>query len=506
MIKGNHLSDMYRTTLARMMAQNGDRPRLGMTALMWVSNSERPLQSRELCHALGVKTGSADLDLENVPEIGTILRCSLGLITESSSTVQLVHSTLKDYLSSNQSVFQSPHSMIAEVCLTYLNFRCVRELSPTDTSAPLTFPLLGYASRYWGRHIRREEAERRREETEGLIRLALSLLVGFEEHISSRLLLLHYHKIIPWWELGPYRGSSPTGFTGLHGAASLGIARVVTALLAEKGWDINAVDTNGRTALSWAALGGHGDVVEILLRQKDVGPGAADTGYRRTPLWWAAKGGHEEVLMLLLEREDINRSPANIGYGRALGWSARGGHEGVVKLLLEREDIDPNTADTFSERTPLSWAAEDGHEGVVKLLLGRKDTNPNTTDTIYDRTPLSWAAESGHEGVVKLLLERHDVSLNIPDSTEKTAIELAMSRGHAGVVELLSKPKLSLTVPGDVGKVPERPPPMPSLPQGSSQPIQPTGLLPAMPLCGVEISSLMIIALLIFLHHFTTSL
>jgi len=479
MIEGNHLSDVYATTLARMMAQDGGRSRLGMAALMWVSNSERPLQSRELCHALGVKKGSAGLDLEDIPEIGTILRCSLGLITESSSTVWLVHSTLKDYLSSNQSLFQSPHSMMAEVCLTYLNFRCVRELSPTDTSAPLTFPLLGYASCYWGKHIRREE-------TASLTPLALSLLVGFEKHISSRLLLLHYCKIMPWWELGLYRGNSPRGFTGLHGAASLGIAEVVAALLAMQEWDINAVDTNGRTALSWAALGGHGDVVEILLQQNDVNPDAADTGYRRTPLWWAAKGGHEEVLMLILGREDINRSPANTEYGRApLGWGARGGHEGVVKLLLEREDIDPNTADTFSERTPLSWAAENGHEGVVKLLLGRRDTNPNTTDTIYDRTPLSWAAESGHEGVVKLLLERDDVNLNIPDSTEKTPIELAVSWGHAGVVELLSKPRLSLPVPGDAGAVPEHPW---------------TGLLPTTPLCGIEISSLMITALLIFLH------
>jgi len=443
MIKGKHLNEMYAATLARIMAQEGSRSRLGMGALMWISNSERPLQSRELCHALGVEIGSEDLNLENVPDIGTILRCSLGLITESSSTVQLVHSTLKDYLSGNPSLLQSPHSKIAGVCLTYLNFPCVQELSPTNTEAPSKFPLLEYASCYWGKHIRREE-------TASLTPLALSLLVGFEKHISSRLLLLHYHRLMPWWEQGIYRGSYRRGFTGLHGAASLGIARVVAALLAEKEWDVNALDTNGRTALSWAALGGP-------------------------------------------------QAP--------LEWGARGGHEGVVKLLLEREDIDPNTADTFSERTPLSWAAENGHEGVVKLLLGRKDTNPNTTDTIYDRTPLSWAAESGHEGVVRLLLERGDVNLNIPDSTEKTAIELAVYRGHAGVVQILSKPDLSLLVPGDVGEVPEHPSPMPSrLPQHSSQPIQSTGLLPTRPLWGIEISSLMIIALLIFLHHFTTSL
>ena len=136
MTKGNDLGDAYATTLARMMAQDDNRSRLGMEALMWVSNSERPLHTSELCHALGVKIGSTDPDFENIPGIRTILGCSLGLITESSSTIRLVHFTLREYLSNNPTLLQSPHSMIAEVCLTYLNFQCVRQLSPTDIYIP----------------------------------------------------------------------------------------------------------------------------------------------------------------------------------------------------------------------------------------------------------------------------------------------------------------------------------------------------------------------------------
>ena len=42
MTKGNHLGDVYETTLERIKAQKGSKSRLGMDALMWVSNSERP--------------------------------------------------------------------------------------------------------------------------------------------------------------------------------------------------------------------------------------------------------------------------------------------------------------------------------------------------------------------------------------------------------------------------------------------------------------------------------
>ena len=432
--KGGRLGDAYATTLTRMKAQKGGRSRLGMEALMWVSNSERPLHTSELCHALGVKEGSTNLDPENIPEIRTILASSLGLITveASSDTVRLVHFTLQEYLSNNPSLFQSPHSMIAEACLTYLNFRCVRELSPTLSLAPPTVPLVEYASCYWGEHTRREK-------TGNVSQLALELLIRFEEHISSRLLLLHYHEGIHWWGLGFDGSSSPKGFTGLHGAAFLGITEIFAALLVIKEWDVNATDARGRTALAWAAVGGHEDVVNTLLERKDLNPDAADTKYRRTPLWWAAGGGHEGVVKLLLEREDINPNAADAEYGRApLGWAAKAGHKGVVKLLLEREDINPNAADTEYGRTPFLWAARGGHEGVVKLLLERGDINPSTTDTVDDQTPLSLAAEHGHQGVVKMLLERGDINPNTADiKYGRTPLSWAAKHGHHGVVKLL---------------------------------------------------------------------
>jgi len=449
MTKGNHLGDVYGTTLERIKAQKGSRSRLGMDALIWVSNSERPLKASELCHALGVRIGSTDLDVENVPTIRTLIGCSLGLIIveESSSIVRLVHFTLQEYLSRNPSLFQSPHSMIAEVCLTYLNFRCVRELSPKLVSAPPIVPFVEYASCYWGKHMGKEK-------TESVTRLALLLLVRYEENVASRLLLLHYYEYNGYyWQNPNDKKFMPKGFTGLHGAAFHGIGEIIVALLATKEWGINQRDNMGRTALSWAAIRGHEDVVKLLLQLEDIDSNAKDTEYGRTPLWWAVQCGHEGVVRMLLERADINPNTADTGNGRTpLSWAAERGHEGMVRMLLERADINPNTADTKNGRTPLLWAAERGHEGIVRMLLEREGVNPNTVDTRYGQTPLLWAARRGYEGIVQLLLEREDLNPDIPGPSGKTALDIALSREHSGVVQLLSQPWPFLFIPIDTGK------------------------------------------------------
>jgi len=160
MARGNGPSDAYAAALERLKGQGKEESEFGMNVLMWVLHSERPLNTEELCHALGVEMGSEDLDPENLPDIQTVLSSCLGLVTvePSSSTVRLVHPSLQVYLLSNLTLFHNPHSTIAEVCLTYLNFRCLWDL-PTPSSAPPTIPLLEYASCYWRTHMRREISE-----------------------------------------------------------------------------------------------------------------------------------------------------------------------------------------------------------------------------------------------------------------------------------------------------------------------------------------------------------
>jgi len=46
---GVDLDSVYAQTLERIREQKGDRSRLGVEVLMWVSHAERPLRIEELC-------------------------------------------------------------------------------------------------------------------------------------------------------------------------------------------------------------------------------------------------------------------------------------------------------------------------------------------------------------------------------------------------------------------------------------------------------------------------
>jgi len=427
MTRGGGLGDAYTGTLSRIQAQPESRSKLGMEVLMWVSHAERPLHVDELCHALGVE-GSTDLDIGNIPAIETLLACSLGLATveKSSSTVRLVHYTLQEYLSNNINLFPNPHSIISEICLTYLDFPHVKSFSPTLRSAPPTAPFVQYASCYWGAHARLETTESGRT-------LALKLLDdGYDKHISSKVLLLHGVRT----EEQPFdRDGAPTGFTGLHGAAYFGCLELAVDLLETNKGDVQGTDFHGNTAIAWASRRGNEGVVRVLLEWSEVHSDAPGTDYGSAPLLWAAENGHEGVVRILLERNDINPDKPDRQGRTPLSWASGGGHGGVVNMLLQRNDVNPDRPDSF-RRTPLTWASGSGREDVVRMLLERNDVNPNKPD-LFRRTPLTWASGSGCEDVVRMLLERRDVNPDKADLFRRTPLWWASWNGQERVVGML---------------------------------------------------------------------
>ena len=425
MTKGDGLSGAYTEILSRMKDQPGNRSKLGMKVLMWVSHAERLLQVDELCHALGAE-GSIDLGIGDIPAIETLLACSLGLVTveKSSSTVRLIHYTLQEYLSNNSNLFPNPHSTIAEVCLTYLNFPQVRRFSPALHSAPSTAPFVEYASCYWGEHARSET-------TESVKILALKLLDGYDRHISSKVLLLHSVRTV---EQPLDEDGIPRGFTGLHGAAYFGCMEIIVALLRTNKGDVWATDIRGNVPIAWASRRGHERVVRVLMEWSNINSGRPGTKYGSAPLLWAAENGHEGVVRILLGRNDVNPNKSDGHCRTPLLWASKNGHDEVVRMLLKRNDINPNKQGFFSQ-TPLWSASEKGHEAVVKMLLERNDINPNKCS--FGLTPLYMASNEGHDGVVRMLLKRNDVNPNKQSLFGLTPLWSASREGREEVVRIL---------------------------------------------------------------------
>ncbi|RPA93344.1 ankyrin [Choiromyces venosus 120613-1] len=454
MTNGLGLQDAYSTTLDRIKEQKESKRKLGMEALMWISRSERPLKAQELCHALTMEAGTTDLNADNVPSIKTLLGCTLGLVSIDplSLKVRLIHFTLQEYLGTHANLFITPHAMMAEICLTYLNFQSICKLSPTLRTIPTTTPFLDYALCYWGSHARREE-------TDGVKSLALQLLQRDGDHISAGILLRKESSgTISWNDFINGRHPDPRGFTGLHCIACMQVPGVEIAMVGMKRWDLNGCDYKGATPLVWAVKHGNYRLTKLLLEQQDVDPNLSD---RRglTPLAHAARGVYIEVVQLLLNRESVNPESSgneatvkllldrdsvnpesfdNCGRSSLL-YAARRGYEVVVKLLLDQESVNPDSVDK-NGRTPQSYAARSGNEDVVKLLLDQESVNPDSVD-MDGRTPLSRAAESGHEGVVKLLLERGAFNPNASPDNSQASPPVCHSNPDELFVDLVSQPE-----------------------------------------------------------------
>ena len=424
MTNGLELGDVYDATIERIKAQEGDKSRLGMATLMWISHAERPVEADELCHALAVQLGSIDFDFSNIPSMLTLVSCCQGLVTvdKEGSTVRLVHFTLQEYISSRPDIFSNPQSAIAEICLTYLNSQLVKALSIAPSPDTRNAPFLEYCSLYWGVHAKRELSDYG-------ISLAVELLKENYCQISTELLLTRVDNFY-----GLHFDTS--AFSGLHCASFFGIVEVVAGLIDMGCYDINEGDSLGCTPLAWAARNGHDELVEMLLGREEVNPDKADK-CGQTPLSFAAQQGQEGAVKMLLGREGVNPHKPSRDGQTPLSVAAWYGHGEVVKTLLEREEVQSDRPDN-DDQTPLSYAAWNGHEGVVKILLEREEVNPDKADN-GGRTPLSLAAKYGHERVVEMLLEREKVIPDRPDNGGQTALSLAAKNGHEAVVKILLK-------------------------------------------------------------------
>ncbi|RSM04101.1 hypothetical protein CEP52_007073 [Fusarium oligoseptatum] len=128
------LSSTLKSAFDRSIARirEGSHSSRAFRILAWI-HLARPLRLDELAHALAIECHHTRFYQDNLPSPIAILDCCLGLvkldnpkglqdISDQSTTVTLVHSTLRVYLDSNLEILREVAPTLAETCLTYHSF------------------------------------------------------------------------------------------------------------------------------------------------------------------------------------------------------------------------------------------------------------------------------------------------------------------------------------------------------------------------------------------------
>ncbi len=206
--------------------------------------------------------------------------------------------------------------------------------------------------------------------------------------------------------------------------------------------DVNARETDGSTALMWAAHRGDVAAVAQLLRAgADV---SLVNHYGASAMSEAATTGNAAVIELLLEAgADVN-SP-NPGGETALMEVARTGRVDAAQLLL-RHGATVDARERWGGQTALMWAAAQSQPEMVKLLIGHHaDVNARAVVRDWQRrvtaegrpkdmrhgglTPLLFAAREDCIECIKDLLAG-GADINLPDPDGVTPLVMALLNLH----------------------------------------------------------------------------
>ncbi|KAF1817634.1 hypothetical protein P152DRAFT_510823 [Eremomyces bilateralis CBS 781.70] len=294
------LEKAYGEAIKRIDGQLEDDRSLARRALFWITYAQRPLTTRELCHALAIEPGDKALNHDSVYDVEDISSVCAGLVTEYFERIRLVWNT-------------SAQQEIAVACLTYLSFDVFRSGSCANDRAfeqrLIENAIYDYSAHYWSEHIRHVE----------IITSCLAL-----EFLRDSTLVDSTVQAVSMsdYKYEGYSSQFPEGTSGLQFTARHGQVYLTTKLLEGKhgGLDIEAdsKDSYGRTPLSWAAANGHEAAVRLLVERVDVEADSKDSD-GQTPLSWAVENGHEVVVRLRVERDGVEADSKDDGQTR-LSW------------------------------------------------------------------------------------------------------------------------------------------------------------------------------------------
>ena len=486
------MDGIFEDGMERIQLQDMESRKQGLRILGILTYARRPLLLEELKHALAVLTmvetpGVKQIRKEKIhrgiDETKSILGSNSSLVIVEEEHVRLVHRSLEEYLfkvENSKKLLPDAEYDLARACMIYLDLALLLQPSEEDiiVSTNAEFPLLQYASQYWGDHVRevsrdpehleymRDKVFRLMNNSERMcscIQAALVTSAGGHNTWDVRRNLDKLH-ICAWFglsniisEMNPEPGmvdklEPKYGQTPLMYACRKGHDEVVEQLL-QLGASQRKTSAQGRTALFEAILSHrqrkcstatvsetlckHGAVVRLSVRDM---PGDLDINmgynqkYDRTALMLATILGQLEIVNILLGRKGIDVDLQDANGMTALLHAAREGHCEIVKRLIDAQ-ASMEIVDYQVGRSPLRCAAERNNEEIVELLLNC-GADPNLRDR-EGGTAVLRAVSRGAEDVVKAMMDIHFVDFNCVDEEGQGLLHGAARNGYPKIARLL---------------------------------------------------------------------
>jgi ankyrin repeat protein len=217
--------------------------------------------------------------------------------------------------------------------------------------------------------------------------------------------------------------------TDLIDATKAQDAAAVRALLAGSA-DVHAAESDGSTALHWAAQRNDPQLVDLLLAA-GANPQAA-TRYNITPLYLAALNGNAAVIARLLDAGADPNGTAHEGQ-TMLMTAARTGSVDAVRLLLAR-GAAVDATEPYKGQTALMWAAAEGNAAAADVLIeagaGVHARSPGGF------TPLLFAVRNAHLDTVERLLD-HGADVNDAAPDGSSALSMAVVNAYFEIASVL---------------------------------------------------------------------
>ncbi|KAK3315759.1 hypothetical protein B0H66DRAFT_479034 [Apodospora peruviana] len=427
------LSEAYRTTVARIQHQTGNRAELGMQVLRWVCFAARPLTVEELQDVLCIKAGQTRRDARYRPVLRIVLECCQGLILvdPDTSLVRPAHYTVQEHMVENAGTLfpQHSHDLLAQKCLTYLTLDDFTQ-GPEENMARIavlvkSYPFLSYAACYWHAHLSPLGVPKEAE-------LPLWKFLGSAELRATAKQVSAFSNRFVWRYCQPQECLSQTA---LHMACLAGLTSVVAQLLngdnPHTEDNINTRSHIGTTPIIQAAAGGYVDILRLLL---DHGADPYIENAYGNALHCAVEAGESNAISVLVQHA-----------GMSPGWDSR------YSRLPIRCVLDRDSADAFETLLELgaSIAEPEGTDNKNEIEYKFESLGSRLQGVLAAVDFLHLAVEYDAGNIIRVIARRKLLNINATNKLGSSPLHISRRNGcvrAARALEEVGAKEISATI------------------------------------------------------------